>query len=471
VVRTIRESVSAQKTAIGLWLSCFVLLSCLHTTAAHGQSTGQIECGLLRQMPGEITSRMAAGNRPDANGMIGHNRSGWTHVVFQRGAMIYLIFSSAQGSQSQVADAWRAVDVSFDHQTAAGNFETVQSVPAIDDLTGVSFWLAKLCHATLVLKGSSVGPSYQTEIAQLLPQIRAAATWLAQGRNDLAAAGADAPNRLFFHACAFGLAGLLLNDNNFKQIGRDFVEMGLATQREDGVFVEHGGYDSSYQATSLLQLQQYAIHNPGNQAIEEAIRRGAEWELTRIKWNGEVNVEGNTRTGSGQEQFMGEPKDVNYPEVILALLYYGARNNSSYATNAAVRVYEYVTGQPKTVRWDRRERKYADDSDESAPMTDDFSDDKTLARIVTLDNSHPNPCTESTVISYSAPAGQSVRLTIYDVQGREIRSLADGNSRAGCSQVLWDAKDNGGNRVSSGIYVCRLTTDGHSRSQKISVVE
>jgi hypothetical protein len=455
-----------------LWLSLFALVTCLQSTAAYSDTTGQIEGGLIRQMPADITGVMANGNRPDDNGMIGYNHShGWTHVVFQRGAMVYLIVSAAQGNQPKVTDAWRAVDVSFDRQLPAGNFQTVQGVQRIDDLSGVSFWLAKFCHAILVLQGSSAGPSHQDEIAQLLPQIRSAATWLAQGTNELAAAGADAPNRLFFHACAFGLAGILLNDNNFKQIGRDFVELGLAAQRADGVFVEHGGYDSSYQATSLLQLQQYAIHNPGDPQIEDAIRRGAEWELTRIEWNGEVNVEGNTRTGSGQEDFMGQTKGVNYPEVILALFYYGTRNHCPRAVRAGTHVYEYVTGQARTVRWDRQQRRCLDDPDELDPAIDGFSEDRTLAQAVTIDNNYPNPCTESTIISYSVPAGQSVQLTVYDVNGREVRTLADGTSRAGHSQVLWDTTDNAGNRVSPGIYVCRLTTEDHSESRKISVVE
>ncbi|MFH1314541.1 MAG: FlgD immunoglobulin-like domain containing protein [Candidatus Eisenbacteria bacterium] len=471
----ISTSTPGRKAAIGGWLGFFVFITCLYClygTAAYGQSSGQIEVGLINEMPQEIMDHMAGGNRPDANGMIGYNsRNGWTHVVFQRGAMFYLAVAAARDNHSQVADAWRAIDVAFDRQTPAGNFETGQAVPRIDDLSGVSFWLAKLCHALLVLQGSSVGPAYQDEINQLLPKIRSAATWLAQGQNDLALAAADAPNRFFFHACAFGLAGILLDDDNFRQIGRNFVDMGLDTQREDGVFVEHGGHDSSYQATSLLQLQQYAIHNPVDPAIEDAIRRGMEWELPRIEWNGRVDVTDNTRTGAGQEEFMGQIKDVNYPEVILALFYYGARNDCYLATNAGIRVYEFITGQARTVRWGRQQCQHDDDWDEFDPMADDYLGDNTLAQLVSLDQTYPNPCSETTVIRYTLPADQSAHLTIYDVHGREIRSLTDGHAPAGLSQVVWDTKDNAGNRVSPGVYVCRLATEGLSQTRKISVVK
>jgi hypothetical protein len=426
-------------------------------------------------MPTEIIDHMASGSHPDANGMIGYNsRNGWTHVVFQRGGMFYLIVAAARGNHSEVADAWRAIDVAFDRQTPAGNFEIAMPVPRIDDLSGVSFWLAKLCHALLVVQGSSVGPAYQDEINQLLPKIRSAATWLSQGQGELAAAAVDAPNRFFFHADAFRLAGVLLNDNTFRQIGQNFVEMGLDAQRQDGVFVEHGGHDSSYQATSCLQLQQYAIHNPGDPETEDAIMRGMLWELTRIEWNGQVDVTDNTRTGAGQEEFMGQIKDVNYPEVILALYYYGARNDCHLATNAGTRVYEFVTGQARTVRWGRQQRQHADDVDDwdqFDPMADDFSGDRTYAQAATFDRTYPNPCTESAVIRYTLPAGQSTQLTIYDVHGREIRSLTDGHAPAGPSQVVWDTKDNAGNRVSPGIYVCRLSAEGLSSTQKITVVE
>ena len=174
---------------------------------------------------------------------------------------------------------------------------------------------------------------------------------------------------------------------------------------------------------------------------------------------------------------MGQIKDVNYPEVILALFYYGARNDCNFATSAGTRVYEFITGQARTVRWGRRQRAHDEDwddwdaFDEFDPMSDDFAGDETNAQVFTLDKTYPNPCTESTVIRYTLPAGQSAQLTIYDVQGREIRSLTDSHAPAGLSQVVWDTKDNAGNRVSPGIYVCNLSTEGLSRTQKISIVE
>jgi hypothetical protein len=55
-----------------------------------------------------------------------------------------------------------------------------------------------------------------------------------------------------------------------------------------------------------------------------------------------VDVTGNTRTGVGKEKsYGGEPKNVNYTEVILALTYYGLVHHDAAALAAAERVFAY----------------------------------------------------------------------------------------------------------------------------------
>ena len=67
-----------------------------------------------------------------------------------------------------------------------------------------------------------------------------------------------------------------------------------------------------------------------------------DWEQTRIKPTGEVEVEGNTRTGVGKERSKsGVPKQVNYGEVSQTLWYYGALHNDPSAIALALKVEEY----------------------------------------------------------------------------------------------------------------------------------
>ena len=62
----------------------------------------------------------------------------------------------------------------------------------------------------------------------------------------------------------------------------------------------------------------------------------------RLLPSGEVDVTGNSRTGVAKETFMDKPKNVNYVEVELTLLYYAATRDSQDAREAADHVFHYA---------------------------------------------------------------------------------------------------------------------------------
>ena len=74
---------------------------------------------------------------------------------------------------------------------------------------------------------------------------------------------------------------------------------------------------------------------------------------------------------------------------------------------------------------------------------------------------YPNPFNSSTSISYQLPAESDVTITILDISGREIKTLINGTVRAGYHQTIWNAD------VPSGIYICRMETDGYIKSIKL----
>ena len=61
------------------------------------------------------------------------------------------------------------------------------------------------------------------------------------------------------------------------------------------------------------------------------------------------------------------------------------------------------------------------------------------------------------------PARERVRLGIYDVAGRRVRSLVDGEVPAGTMRVQWDGKDQAGSTARSGMYFARLTGEFGNR--------
>jgi predicted amidohydrolase YtcJ len=78
---------------------------------------------------------------------------------------------------------------------------------------------------------------------------------------------------------------------------------------------------------------------------------------------------------------------------------------------------------------------------------------------------YPNPFNARTIIRYSLPKASRVRLAVYDVLGREVALLADGSRDAGHHQVSFD-----GTFLSSGMYLCRLRTDGFVSSRKLLLI-
>jgi hypothetical protein len=71
-----------------------------------------------------------------------------------------------------------------------------------------------------------------------------------------------------------------------------------------------------------------------------------------------------------------------------------------------------------------------------------------------------NPTRSRAVIRWEVPSRGEASLRVYDVQGREVRSLATGCVDRGRYDIEWDGRDSFGNRLAPGIYICRLEASG-----------
>jgi len=89
------------------------------------------------------------------------------------------------------------------------------------------------------------------------------------------------------------------------------------------------------------------------------------------------------------------------------------------------------------------------------------------ARAFALRQNRPNPFRARTSIRFELPRPGKVRLTVYDVMGRVIRTVVDGHLPAGEHEVPWDARDNGGSLVSSGVYLVRIEAEGFTSTRKL----
>jgi S-formylglutathione hydrolase FrmB len=83
-----------------------------------------------------------------------------------------------------------------------------------------------------------------------------------------------------------------------------------------------------------------------------------------------------------------------------------------------------------------------------------------------LSQNYPNPFNPSTTIRYSLPSSANVKLSVYDLLGREIATLVNEEQSAGWKEVQWNA-----GRVSSGIYFYKLTTGSFVEVKKMMVLK
>jgi Zn-dependent metalloprotease len=83
--------------------------------------------------------------------------------------------------------------------------------------------------------------------------------------------------------------------------------------------------------------------------------------------------------------------------------------------------------------------------------------------------SRSNPVAGPSEIAFQIPGSARVRIDLYDVSGRLVRTIADESFDAGVHAVAWDGKDARGQSASSGIYYCRMSTPGFDATQKVVV--
>lgn len=83
----------------------------------------------------------------------------------------------------------------------------------------------------------------------------------------------------------------------------------------------------------------------------------------------------------------------------------------------------------------------------------------------------PNPFNPLTIIRLELPRAMTVRLSVHDLRGRQVRCLLDGAAPAGEQAVAWDGLDAQGKPAPAGAYLVRLTSELGERSLKVALAK
>lgn len=81
----------------------------------------------------------------------------------------------------------------------------------------------------------------------------------------------------------------------------------------------------------------------------------------------------------------------------------------------------------------------------------------------------PNPGSGRIAVQLSCVAANRSTVTVHDLSGRRIRTLADREFPAGTSELAWDARDERGGRVISGVYFVVVRSDGEMDAARVVV--
>ncbi len=82
----------------------------------------------------------------------------------------------------------------------------------------------------------------------------------------------------------------------------------------------------------------------------------------------------------------------------------------------------------------------------------------------------PNPTRGTTVLSYSLTHAGRVRLGVYDLSGRLLRTLVDAEGHAGAATVTWDGTNESGARLGTGMYFIRLVGPGTRLTRRVALL-
>ena len=134
-----------------------------------------------------------------------------------------------------------------------------------------------------------------------------------------------------------------------------------------------------------------------------------------------------------------------------------------------------TTSEPKTYSLTDADVPYEADSLHYRLRQIDTDGSATLSKTVevalaaperlSLHGNYPNPFRAQTTIRYALPQRKHVTVAVYDLLGREVATLVDEQQEAGRHQLRFDAA-----QLSSGAYFVRLTSEGTTRTQKMTVV-
>jgi hypothetical protein len=232
-------------------------------------------------------------------------------------------------------------------------------------------------------------------------------------------------------------------------------------------------YGTSASNVVALEFQGGDKRNLANW-VSRVVYRGDTTIYTAITYKDSLTSHDTTRTidPSFVSKFYGRNTDFDRDGREDIILPYQALSDSISITrltwNAGASRYDTVLSkQVNTKRWglrviERDPSQGVEIKDLTIITPDDYN----------LEQNYPNPFNPSTTIRFFLPINDRISLKVFDLLGREVRTLINNEVRpAGTGQVVWDGKNNAGMPVTTGAYFYTLKFGNFEKTNKMLLLK
>jgi hypothetical protein len=101
----------------------------------------------------------------------------------------------------------------------------------------------------------------------------------------------------------------------------------------------------------------------------------------------------------------------------------------------------------------------------------EIADNDLIPETFALHANYPNPFNPTTTISYDLPEQSQITLGIYDILGKQIKTLINQSQDAGSKIAIWDGTDNLGRQVSAGVYLYQIQAGAFTQTRKMLLLK
>jgi hypothetical protein len=104
-------------------------------------------------------------------------------------------------------------------------------------------------------------------------------------------------------------------------------------------------------------------------------------------------------------------------------------------------------------------------------VTTDIKDADQFPTTYAVAQNYPNPFNPSTTIKFQLPKSTQVKLTVYNLLGKKMRTLVNDKMGPGHYQVVWNGQNDSGKSVGSGVYIYKFETEEYTQVRKMMFIK